>query len=313
MIHSIHIVNLRGADLNLLVVFDALMAEHSVSRAARRIGLSQPATSNALGRLRDLFDDRLFVRRGSEMVPTPRAEEIAGHVRAGLAHLDSALGPQRGFYPATAARELVIATADYASLVILPDLMRRIQAEAPGIDIKVIPYGPRVPFEALAHGEVDLVVGAPRNVPAGLAVGDLFEDRFTCLVRNDHPRVGRRLTLARYVELDHLLIAPLGGKRGFVDRALEAMDRRRRIALRVPDFLLAPFIVAATDLVVTLPTRVAAVLGEPLGLRRLNPPVEIPSFSYALIWDERRQDDPALAWLRDRVTEAAKRGARRGA
>ena len=311
MIHSIHSVNLRSVDLNLLVVFDALMTEHSVSRAARRIGLSQPATSNALARLRDVFDDRLFVRRGSEMVPTPRAEVIAGHVRAGLGHLDLALGPPRGFDPATAQRELVIATADYASLVILPDLMRRIRTQAPGIDVKVVPYGPVVPFDGLARGDVDLVVGSPRNVPPGVAVGDLFEDRFTCLVRKDHPKVGRRLTLARFVELDHLLVAPLGGKRGFVDRALGALDRRRRIALRVPDFLLAPFIVAATDLVVTLPTGVAAVLGERLELRRLAPPVEIPSFSYALLWDERRNDDPALQWLRECVSEAAKRGARR--
>ncbi len=303
--HSIHRVNLSGIDLNLLVVFDALMTERSVSRAARRIGLSQPATSNALARLRSTFDDRLFVRQRHEMVPTPRAEAIAGHIRVGLGHLDTALGPQRGFDPASDERELVIATADYASFVILPGLLRRVRAAAPRIRLKVVPYGPVRPFDALLAGKVDIIVGSPYELPSQIRIGPVFEDGFECLVRADHPGVGRRLTLKRYLALDHLLVAPLGGARGSVDRALAPLGKRRNVVLRVPDFLLAPFIVATSDLVATLPRRVATALADPLQLRRLPPPLELPAFPYSAMWAERRDQDPALAWLRSMIEAAA--------
>lgn len=301
-------MNLRGIDLNLLVVFDALMTERSVSRAAKRVGLSQPATSNALGRLRTAFDDPLFVRQRSAMVPTSRAEAIASHVRAGLGHLDVALGVQPAFQPSTAELDLVIATADYASLMIMPGLVRRVRRQAPHVRLKVVPYGPVRPFEALARSDVDMLVGPPVGLPPEITVGRVFEDGLTCLVRGDHPRVGRRLTVPRYAELDHLLVSPLGGARGPVDAALATLGRSRNVALRVPDFVLAPLIVATTDLIATLPSRIASLLATPLGLRALRPPLPLPKFAYATMWNRRRDSDPALTWLHALVCDAVTDG-----
>lgn len=294
-------MNISAADLNLFVVFEALLEEHSVSKAARRVGLSQPATSNALGRLRAMFDDPLFVRRGSAMLPTPRAQQVAAHVRAGLGHLSAALGPGEGFDPATAERTFVIAAHDFAALTLLPALMQRVQGEAPGVRVRVVKIGPGQPFAALEAGALDLVLGAAANLPRGITSETLAEVRYAVAVRAEHPRVRQRLTLRQYLELDHLLVAPFGGTRGAVDRALEAEGHERRIALTVPDFLLAPHIVARTDMVVTLPRRVFELVDAGLGLRVFEPPVAVVGSPFACIWDERRSDEPAHGWLRSIV------------
>jgi DNA-binding transcriptional LysR family regulator len=305
-------MNLRAADLNLFVVFDALLEEQSVSRAARRIGLSQPATSNALARLRDLFGDVLFVRQGARMLPTSRAESIAAHVRAGLGHLDAALCVPASFDPATARRTFTIAANDFASFILLPTLMDRVRREAPGITIRVVPYGPPQPIDQLTAGTVDLILGAAFDLPPHVASEDFMAIEFAVAVRADHPRVRKRLTLEQFVELDHLLVAPLGGARGTVDRALEELGLERRVALYVPDFLLAPLIVARTDLVVTLARAVLVTFATPFGLRVFAPPLRLRPFPYAGIWERRRDTDPAHRWLRDTIRDALGRKGRAG-
>ena len=304
-------MNLRGADLNLFVVLEAMLQEHSVSRAARRIGLSQPATSNALARLRDLFDDPLFVRQGARMAPTPRAEAIAAHVRAGLGHLDAALSDEVEFDPFTAQRTFVVAANDFASFTVLPALMDRLRREAPGIVLRVVQYGPAQPFDALLSGAVDLILGAAFDLPSSVVSEDYLDVEFAVAVREDHPRVRRRLTLRQFVELDHLLVAPMGGARGAVDRALEAQGLQRKVALFVPNFLLAPIIVARTDLITTLARPVLEQFAEPLGLRLFEPPLPLEGFPYSGMWERRRDTDPAHRWLRDTVRDAISNGGER--
>lgn len=300
----IHCMNVRGIDLNLLVVFEALMKERSVSRAAHQIGLSQPATSNALGRLRQVFDDPLLVRRGNMMVPTPRALELAGHVHAGLAHLQAALESPDSFDAGVSTRSFVIATNDYGALVVLAPLMRRLREQAPGVTLMVRNLTVTSPRETLASGEVDLVITRVGPVTTDSPHESIYEDRFVSLVREGHPQVGKRLTLRRYVELDHLLISPRGKRQGVVDTALEQRGYERHVALWVPHFLLAPAIVARTDLVVTMAERVAREVASRYGLRVFPVPVALSPIVGGQFWDPRHEDEPGHRWLRQMVRES---------
>ncbi len=299
--------NLAGVDLNLLVALDALLAERHVTRAARRLGLSQPATSHALARLRALLGDPLLVRgAGGALVATARAEALVPRLRQALDAVRAALQGDPPFDPATARASFRISTGDYAELVLLPALMRRIAREAPGVDLWVVTSADEA--AALASGSIDCLL-APRR--AGTTPGPgtyqrpLFTETFTCLVRRGHPAAAQRLTLARYAALDHLLIAPRGTPGSFVDDALAERGKQRRVALAVPHFLVAPHVVATTDLILTVASRVAAAVAGPLDLVTVPPPVELPGFAMALYWHERRHHDPAQRWLRGLIAEVA--------
>lgn len=302
-------VNLGALDLNLLRVLDALLGERHVTRAARRVGLSQPATSHALARLRAALGDPLLVRGpGGALVPTPRAAALQPRLRAALDAVAAALRGDAPFDPATARSTFRIATGDYAEMVILPGLMARLARDAPHVDLRVVPPASGGDErEGLAAGEVDVVL-APRRGPggaAGLYERRLFDETFTCLVRRGHPATAQRLTLARYEALSHVLVAPRGTPGSFVDDALAALGRRRRVALTVPHFLVAPHVVAATDLIVTLASRIADVVAGPLDLVALPPPLELPGFTMSLWWHERNHHDPAQRWLRDAIATVA--------
>jgi len=298
-----HDLNLASIDLNLLNILDALLAERHVTRAARRVGLTQSAASHALARLRELLGDPLLVRGpGGTMLATARAEALAPVLRQALAALEAALRGEPAFDPVTAARTFHLSTGDYAELVVLPPLTAQLAAEAPSVDLWVHPTDEE-PADQLAAGETDVALGVwrGRNWPAGIYEKRLFDETFVCVVRGDHPAVKQRLTLARYVALSHLLIAPRGTPGSFVDDALAAMGKRRRVAVAVPHFLVAPHVIAATDLVVTLASRIARAVAGPLGLAILEPPLELPGFTMAMAWHERAHRDPAQRWLRDRL------------
>ncbi|PON11566.1 hypothetical protein C2W62_44150 [Candidatus Entotheonella serta] len=183
-------MNLYTIDLNLLVVFDALMTERSVTAAAAKVGLSQPAMSNALSRLRVVFDDALLVRTSIGMVLTPRAHELIGSVRQALQHIQDALQPQAPFVPAQAQQTFTLAATDYAELVLLPYLMQYLATAAPGVNINVILIGPIFPKVGLENGSIDLLLVPFPDVASGLHTQKLFDERFMCLVRADHPHVG---------------------------------------------------------------------------------------------------------------------------
>lgn len=297
---------LRGIDLNLVLALDALLAERHVTRAAQRLGLTQSAASHALARLRELIGDPLLVRgpRGA-MVPTPRAEVLAPHIHRVLADLVAALHGEV-FDPATAKRTFRIGASDYVELVLLPRLIERVSRLAPGCEIWIHSHQDHGD-EELAAGVLDLVTGPPqgRARAAGSYEKVLFDESFTCIMRAGHPHAGARMTLARYCASAHLLVAPRSQPGSFVDDVLAEAGRTRRIALAVPHFLVVPHIIAGSDLVATLASRVAALFVEPLGLTTAPPPLAIPKFSIALAWHERNHHDPAHRWLREQILAVA--------
>lgn len=298
-------VHLGGIDLNLLVAFDALLAERSVTRAARRIGLTQPAMSHALGRLRDLLDDPILVRSGSGMMATARAEALEEPIRRALREIDDALRTGPTFDPKTSTRTFTLAIGDYGELIVLPPLLARLAREAPGIDLRVLPI-PEDYGRLVEDGTVDLVVNPiAAQLPAGLVKQKLFDETFVCLVRKGH-RAARKLDLSTFVALPHALIAPRGRAGGFVDDALAQKGLTRRIALTVPHFLVAPLVVASSDLILTVPERVARTFVGMAPLQILEPPLPLRGFSTYQVWHERRRTDPAHAWLRSLIAEVCR-------
>ena len=303
--HAIH-DGLAGIDLNLVVALDALVSECHVTRAAARLGITQSAASHALARLRDLLGDPLLVRGPTgTMVPTPTARLLAPKLRSALDALTSALRGET-FDPATARRTFHVGASDYVELVMLPQLTARLERLAPGIDVWVHTYNDWGDGE-LASGALDLVIGPPRGAARPRAAYErvLFSESFTCVMRANHPLSRGRLTLRRYCEVSHLMVAPRGTPGSFVDDALAAVGKTRRVALAVPHFLVVPYVIAASDLIATLASRIAALFAATLELVTVPPPIEVPKFEIALAWHERNHHDAAHRWLRDQLVAVA--------
>jgi len=299
-------VNLAGVDLNLLVALDALLEERSVTRAADRIGLSQPGMSNTLARLRRLFDDPLLVRRGTEMVPTARAESLAQPVRSALGVIAEALEQRPGFDSATDRRTFTISCSDYSVLMLIGPLVRRVAAEAPGVTIRVLPRAID-PGRALQSGASDLIVEPPEIMDGPtLPSQRLFEDRWMCCVWEGNTRVGARMTTETYLALGHLSYTMGAGQpASLADRHVVALGLERRIEFTVESFLLAPFLLQGTELVCLVPARAAPHFERSADVRLLEPPVAFPTLTEMLWWHPRHTADPAHAWLRARIAEIA--------
>jgi len=296
-----------GLDLNLLVLLDALLAERNVTRAARRVGLTQSAASHALARLRDHFGDPLLVKAGGRMVLTARARQLEAPIRDALEALDGALRGARAFEPRRARRTFTIAMTDYLGAIMLPPLYARIAGAAPGVDLRIGSIVRDVEA-ALASDEIDLVVtmAALPAPPPAIYQQRLFEERYVCVMRRGHPAASRPLDLAAYCALDHALIAPRGGP-GIVDRMLEARGLARRVAVRIAHSLVAPHLIAASDLVITVVERLARSYAALLPLEIAPLPLDVPAPACWQRWHERDQRDPAHAWLRGVVAEVAAR------
>lgn len=295
---------LAGLNLNLLVVLDALLTERHVSRAAARVGLSQPAVSNALAQLRHLLGDPLLVRSGRTMVATVRAQALAVTLRAALASLEGALAPP-SFDPARAERTFVIAATDFVEFVLLPKLLARLAQVAPGLRLQLRAHPHHRVSPLLETGEADLQIGFYPDVPAGHHTQPLFGDEFVCIVRRDHPRVGKRLTLKTYATLQHILVSESSGP-GVVDVALAEIGLTRTVALRTSHFLMVPPIVAATDFVAAVGRRVAAAFVRYLPLRVLPVPLPVPRGTVGQAWHERTHASPAHAFLRGVIADVAR-------
>jgi DNA-binding transcriptional LysR family regulator len=302
-------LHLASLDLNLLVALDALLEERNVTRAAERTGVTQSAMSHALARLRALVGDPLLVRGRSGMVATARAEALALPIRRALEGIVLALETPEPFEPKTAHLSIRIATSDYGELVLLPKLVRRLEQEAPHIDLRLIPnsgdsVGP------LVQGVVDLVVAPvrPGDEVQGVLAKKLFDESFVCIVRRGHPLAKKKLTLARFAAASHALIAPRGREGSLADDSLARLGLSRRVAVTLPHFLVAPHVVAESDLVLVLAARVASQLATPLGLVVLAPPKELglTGFRMSALWHERTQHDPAHRWVRELFTDVAK-------
>jgi DNA-binding transcriptional LysR family regulator len=299
-------MDLRRVDLNLLVVFEALMAQRSVGRAAQRLGLSQPATSAALARLRQLLGDPLLLRHGNAMQPTLRAERLLPAVRQALRLVEDAFAPRDTFDPTESTRRFRLVMSDYAEHLVLPQLVRLVLAKAPGVTLRVKPVDLRTLAESLADGTVDAAIGTWYDPPKPLRVARLLTERFVCALAADHPIVRGRLTLAQYVALPHLLVAPRGGESGLVDDELAERRLVRHIAVTTPDFAAVPRILAGTPLVATIASLVALRLADPGALQVLRPPLALPGYDLQFIWDAARDRDPGLLWLRRHVEAIAR-------
>jgi DNA-binding transcriptional LysR family regulator len=296
----ITVMNVQDLDLNLLRVFDAVLHEKGVTPAASRLGLTQPAVSNALARLRKSFGDALFVRTPRGVDATPFARELAEPVRQALALLESALAHGPGFDPATSTRAFRFYMSDLGQIEFLPPLVERVQREAPGVRLEAIALEVDDIAGALAAGALDVAMGFLPGLAAPVRRRALFRDPYLCLMRADHPI--KTLTRKRFLDASHALVTYRGGHR-VVEEALERAGLARRIALRVPHFTVVPMVLERTDLILTLPARVARVFERRGNLKALPPPVAIPLAEVAVHWHERFEPDPGNRWLRGLMIE----------
>jgi LysR family nod box-dependent transcriptional activator len=296
--------NLRKYDLNLLVALDALLRCRSVTRAGERIGLTQSAMSGELRRLRRMFGDPLLVRVGREYQLTALASELIEPVQDVIARIERTIGHRTTFNPAAESRRFSVAMSDYAMLLLLQPLLRRVCLEAPGIMVEVHPFEEQIP-RLLGQRAVDLVIGPAFDLASAHAER-LFSDRFVCVVSADHPEVGGDMTLQLFESLPHLTIAWQPLVRSIADEHLESVGVRRRVEVTTESFVLAPFLVRGTRLVALVPERLANQLREAAGVIVLDPPVSIPELHETMYWTTVADTDPGHAWLRRTIADVAR-------
>lgn len=299
----------HNVDRALLRCFDALIAERSVSRAAERVGVSQPTMSNALARLRRLFDDPLLVRTRGEMTPTDRALELVKPVRKALADIDGLFEGQPHFDPRSSQMTITLTALESVEYTLLPQLSERLQQDAPLINLEMRAINPERALEWLESGEIDYRLGWIRNPPPSLRFQTLFRDRFVCVARADHPVIGEKLTPHQYMALAHVCVRSSARSEYWrtLNDAFTARGRRPRIAYMVQDFIVVPRMVAATDLIATVPERFARSIADQYSLRIFKPPLELPTISISAYWHERTQNVPAHRWFRQTLTEVSRK------
>lgn len=299
-------MDVAGFDLNLLKAFDALYAERHVTRAGQAIGLSQSAMSGALTRLREVFADELFVRSPTGMQPTPRADDLAGPISAALRLMRSVL-QEDGFDPATADHVVTIAMTDYAAFVLLPPLLARLAVAAPRLDVRVRGiFGKDEVVNLLDSGEANMAISVPVDASARILTRLLLREGFACIARPGHPAFAEGAGVEAFAAASHLLVSPEGDRTGLVDHKLAALGLERRVVLSLPQFLVAPFVIAETDLVATLASRVARRFAAAnLGVAVHEPPIAVSEWPLAMMWHRRVDDHPATVWLRDCIAEIA--------
>lgn len=294
-------MDLREIDLNLLVVFRQLMLERHVSRAADTLGLSQPAVSNALARLRKLFGDELFRRTTRGMEPTPFAESLAAPIAEALALVHRAVNQRTAFDPATSTRAFTIGMTDIGEIYFLPRLMAMLSREAPSLSISTVRNTAVNLRDAMEAGQVDLAVGLLPQLKAGFFQRRLFSQRYVCLMRRDHVLGRAPLTLDAFSAAEHVVVMSAGTGHGRVDALLDRQGIARRIRLRVPHFVAVGHILSSSDMIATVPTRFAEKVAEPFGLIALEHPATLPEIAINLFWHARQHQDPANLWLRERL------------
>ena len=311
--------NFRTLDLNLLRVFDEVMVERNLTRAAHNLAMTQPAVSNALRRLREALGDDLVRRAGYGVEPTPVGLALWPTVRDALAQLRQSLAPGR-FDPATATHAFVLAMADATAAKVVPTLIDILQREAPGVNLRVLPLTTRDPRDLLESGGADLAIGHFPGVLAELGAMHLQEDtprflhqrlydgEYVVVMRHDHPLAGVPLTLDAYCGARHLLVSFSGRPLGFVDEALTALSRRRRVVLTVNQFFTAGRVVATTDLLTVLPRHFVGATGMEHQLALSELPLPVPAVHVDTLWHRQAEHNSAHRWLRHAVERASVQG-----
>ena len=296
-------MNLRSLDLNLLLVFDAIYGERSISRAAAKLHLSQPTVSNALARLRERLQDPLFERSAQGMLPTPRARKLAEPIRQALNTLEHGLRDDEEFDFARSEREFVIAVEDYGESVILPGFIRWLADVAPNLRMRIRAESSAQLAVELREGTVDLALDYFTLPDANYRHACVLTETLLSLSRRDHPLLGERMNLEQYLALRHVMLAAPANARPMIDLALAKRGLQRRIAMRVPHFISMPLMVQATDMIGTLPRRMAMLYADNFRLRAHAVPLRTPQFPVYLIWHEALEPDPGHQWFRTHLTD----------
>ncbi|MBM7061945.1 LysR family transcriptional regulator [Pseudomonas sp. UL073] len=293
-------MNLNKVDLNLFIVFDAIYTEANLTRAGQIVGITQPAVSNALARLRETFNDPLFVRTAQGMVPTPMAQNIIGPVRNALQQLRVSVQESRIFNPAQANKTFRISMTDLSEEILLPSLFQRLRRQAPAVQIESFQAKRRETTKELAAGRLDFAVDAPLNTDPQVRHVKLLHDRYVCAMRKGHPLAKDKLTLEEYLSLTHIQISSRRSGLGYVDLALGKMGIQRKIALRSQHYLMSTMILRETDMAMTVPERFA----RSHGLHFVSLPVaDVPALETHLYWHESTDQDPANRWMREQIIE----------
>ena len=289
-------------DLKLLCVFDEIYKTRNVSRAGENLGLPQSSVSIALARLRRHFGDPLFVRTSDGMLPTPHAELLLADVRRALDLLRAITREQATFDPSRSQRSFRICMTDITHLILLPALINRLGAVAPGVRVTITNISSRTP-KMLESGEADLAVGFIPELEAGFYQQKLFDQRFACVVSIDHPRIRVRLTRSAFERERHAVVVATGTGHELVEQQLKRLESRRSVVLELPNFLGIGALVASTDLMITVPERVAETLVRIAAVKMLSPPFELPAFAIQQYWHERYHHDPGNRWLRSVIAD----------
>lgn len=295
------IARLSAADLNLLPVFQVLLEERNVTRAAGRLNLTQPAISRNLARLRQLFNDPLFTRTPKGLSPTPRAEALASQLYHSLQELSLLIEPPL-FIPSEAQNTFRLATTDYGTQVLLPAVVSRLRREAPHVDLEIIPWQENL-LHQLDQESIDLAICTVTDAPAAVHGRGVGDDKFVCVVSAANPLSESGIDLQAYARQPHALITMGGARKGAIDYLLEEQGLARHIALRVPHFVAALALVAQSDLILTIPFGLAQSCAQHYQLKILPFPMEQSGFTYSIVWHERYMKDAAHIWLRQLVFE----------
>lgn len=288
---------LNNLDLRLLHLFDAIHRLRNLSRAAESMGLTQPAVSLALGKLRSHFADPLFVRTSGGMEPTPCADALHGLVRISINALQATIDFQLDFKPMASTRHFCVCMTDVGQIVLLPDLLNVLRTNAPGVRVDVTSITEDTP-RALESGDLDLAVGFMPDIDGRFYQQVLFNEEFACLARSGHPRIARRLSLKQFQEEQHVVVKTSGTGHLVVDKAIQELGLQRKIAVRIPNFIGLATVVGATDYLSTLPRRPAHILARTPGVNEFTPPFKLPAYQVKQHWHERKHHDPAHIWLR---------------
>ncbi|MGO4813099.1 LysR family transcriptional regulator [Cupriavidus sp. 2MCAB6] len=297
-------MELREIDLNLLVVFNELLRLRRVSAVAEALGISQPAISNALNRLRKLLGDELFLRTSRGMVPTPFAENLAEPIGYALGAIHNTLNAQSAFEPASSTRNFTIAMTDIGEIYFLPDLMKRLSKVAPGVTISTVRNHTVNLREEMESGRVDLAIGFMPDLKAGFFQRRLFRQRYVCIFRKGHPLAREGMTIGSFSNAEHVAIVAAGTGHSMVDEVIQRAGVPRQVRLRVPHFVAVGHILQTTDMIAVVPEAYAERTLKPFGLEAAACPVKIPDIVINVLWHARNNREPASQWLRQLVFEA---------
>jgi DNA-binding transcriptional LysR family regulator len=296
-------MELHELDLNLLVVFNHLLVERNVSRAAERLGISQPAVSNSLAKLRKLFGDELFLRTPKGMEPTPFADQLAESVGYALGMIHSGVNQRTSFDPASARQAFTIGMTDIGEIYFLPPLLERLRREAPGVTLSTVRNTAVNLRDELEAGKVDLAIGLLPQLKAGFFQRRLFTQPYVCLMRRGHRLARRKMNLAEFSAAEHLVVISAGTGHGKVDEVLQRSGVQRQVRLTVPHYVGVGHILQGSDLIATVPERLADRLTEPFGLAKTPHPAKLPDVAINVFWHAKFHRAPANRWLRGVVFE----------